>query len=190
MTKSTEKQLFNLDNFIEEQKNQIYLGFINGLTLEQIKLYANKEFTVAQMGQIRLGLENGLTLEQVKLYANKEFGYLQMNQIRLGLEHGLTIGQVTVYASHLFDPDEMERMRNKVENRKESKELILECLDEFFCEEESGILELVDNCSYNELVELQDIIQKKLNQINIQGTEISEKPKKIYKKTQTGYIQL
>ncbi len=190
MTKSRDKLLFELNNFDKKQKEEVYLGFINGLSLEQVKVYANEEFRVTQMGQIRLGLENGLTLEQVKVYADKKFDYLQMNQIRLGLEHGLTIGQVTVYASHLFDSDEMERMRNKIENRMESKELILECLDEFFCEDESDILEIIDNCSYNELVELQDKIQEKINQINTQDIEIPEKPKKIYKKTPTGYIQL
>jgi len=50
-----------------------------------------------QTEQIRLGYENGLTDEQVRLYVNPEFDYRKMEQIRLGYEHGLTDEQVKFY---------------------------------------------------------------------------------------------
>ncbi len=46
---------------------QVKLGLENGLTTEQILVYADEKYNVEQMKELRLGLENGLTEEQVKM---------------------------------------------------------------------------------------------------------------------------
>ena len=50
----------------------IRTGFENGLTMEQVKLYADPNFNYKQMKEIKEGFLNGLTMDQVKLYANSK----------------------------------------------------------------------------------------------------------------------
>lgn len=55
-----------------------------------------------EIEEILKGLDNGLTLDQVKIYASREFNAFEMEQIRLGLEHGLSVEQAGVYAKPEF----------------------------------------------------------------------------------------
>ena len=41
-------------------------GFENGLTIEEIELYANPKYDWEQMREIRESFRNGLTMEEVK----------------------------------------------------------------------------------------------------------------------------
>jgi hypothetical protein len=61
-------------------------GFENGLTFEQVKLFADERFDWEQMIEIRLGFENGLTFEQIAVYADKRFHWKKMWAIRGLLE--------------------------------------------------------------------------------------------------------
>lgn len=70
------------DRFSYEQMEQVYYGFINGLSIEQIKIYAKKEFNYKQMLEIRLGFHNSLTIEKVSFYARSDFNFNQMYKIR------------------------------------------------------------------------------------------------------------
>lgn len=70
------------DGFDNWQINQIRYGFRRDLAIEQIKVFAKKEFNPYQMSQICDGFINGLTFEQVNLFARPEFTWKQMWQIR------------------------------------------------------------------------------------------------------------
>ena len=72
--------------FDTKQLKQIGLGFINGLSLEQIQIYANPAFTPAQMKQIGLGFKDGLTKEQVVAYANPKIDSLKMSKLRVAMK--------------------------------------------------------------------------------------------------------
>ena len=73
---------------------EIRKGFKDGLTMEQVKLYADPKFNYSQMEAIREGFKNGLTMEQVKVYADPKFDWFQMLQIREDFEDGLTMEEI------------------------------------------------------------------------------------------------
>jgi hypothetical protein len=105
-----------------KRMKEIKAGFENGLSEEQINLYANSKFDENQMYAIKKGFENGLSLEQIQIYAKPEFyasefiKYSQMHQIRLGLEHGLTTEQVQTYAKSEYHWEQMQEMRHDLES--------------------------------------------------------------------------
>ena len=80
--------------FNQHQMFQIRAGFIDGLTMEQVKLYADPQFDDEQMLIIRLGFKDGLTMQQVKVYANPKLNWAEMDEIVEALESGLTIEEV------------------------------------------------------------------------------------------------
>ena len=101
-------------SLIKEQRagvHEICEGLEHGLTKEQVRLYANPEFSNLQMREIRSGLENGLTEEQIRLYARPKFGYVNMREIRSGLEHGLSEEQVRLFANPEFNDGQMKEIR-------------------------------------------------------------------------------
>ena len=53
--------------------NEIYEGFNNGLSLDQIKDYAKPQFYQSQMEIIRKEFEKGLNHKKVKIFARAEF---------------------------------------------------------------------------------------------------------------------
>jgi len=53
-----EKLDLDLEGFSNDQLEQISLGFRNGLTVDQVKVYADPEFNWRQMDEIRRGLES------------------------------------------------------------------------------------------------------------------------------------
>ena len=91
-------------------------GLENGLSMEQVQLYAKPEFEKWQMAQIRKGFENGLSDEQVKFYAKPECEYWQMEEIRVGFQNGLTFEQVELYAKPEFECLQMDRIRRELED--------------------------------------------------------------------------
>lgn len=105
------------------QMSQIYLGLKNGLTMEQVELFANENLHYLQMSEIRLGLENGLSIEEISFYMNKRFDWLQGAEIRLGFEHGLTINQIKIYADERYDRWQMKAIREKLENNSNPEEI-------------------------------------------------------------------
>ncbi len=99
------------NEFNHLQKSEIYLGRENGLTEEQVAVYAKPEFDFYQMAEIRKGYENSLTEEQVAVYAKPIFNSSQMREIRWGYENGLTDEQIAVYAKPEFDCNQMKQIR-------------------------------------------------------------------------------
>lgn len=49
---------------------EIHAGFIDGLTTEQISIFADPKFNAKQMYQLRNGFNSKLSIEQVKSYAD------------------------------------------------------------------------------------------------------------------------
>ena len=88
------KECEDSDKFNWKQIDEIRGGFDDGLTIEQVKLYAKSDFDYEQMFTIRYGFKNGLTIEQIKFYANPEFNSDQMWEIRRDFVNGLTIEEV------------------------------------------------------------------------------------------------
>jgi hypothetical protein len=71
----------DLDEF---QLRQVLLGFKQGLTEDEISVYAKTEFDYTQMHEIRLGFVRKLDVEKIKEYANPEYTRIQMRAIRAG----------------------------------------------------------------------------------------------------------
>lgn len=120
--------------------DEIYEGYNNGLSLDQIKDYAKLEFYQTQMEVIREAIEKGLNHKQIKIfarpefdpskmkvistglieklpeeavriYAKKDFSALQMTEIYKGLKNGLSSKQVEIYAKSTFDLNQMAKIR-------------------------------------------------------------------------------
>ena len=64
----------------KSQIDQVCFGLENGLSMEQVSVYAKPELDSKQMREIRRGLENGLSMEQVSMYAKPELDSKQMRQ--------------------------------------------------------------------------------------------------------------
>lgn len=116
MNKFTPEQKEKYKDFTEDQMNEIKNGFKNGLSEEQVSVYAKPEFNDEQMAEIRKGFESGLSVEQVSVYAKPEFNEYQMRGIRRGFNEGLSIEQISVYAKPEFDSYQMGVIRNGFEN--------------------------------------------------------------------------
>ena len=76
------RQYKNSGQFNYHQMEEIRGGFAQGLTIDQVKVYAKPEFNSCQMDAIRQGFKMGLLIEQVKLYAKPEFDWQRMWEIR------------------------------------------------------------------------------------------------------------
>jgi len=114
------KECENSGQFNYWQMFEIRYGFENGLSIEQIKLYANPKFGSWQMKEIRLGFEQGLTIEQIQVYTDPDFDYEQMEEIRWGLKQDdFTIEQVKVYANPKFSWSQMRLIREFIINNKD-----------------------------------------------------------------------
>ena len=109
-------QLYAKPEYEYGQIINIRRGLENGLSMEQVQLYAKPEFEKWQMAQIRKGFENGLSEEQVKFYAKPECEYWQMEEIRAGFQNGLTFEQVELYAKPEFECLQMDRIRRELED--------------------------------------------------------------------------
>jgi len=71
-------------DFDELQLRQILLGLKQGLTKEQVSVYAKSEFDYSQMSEIRIGFVRGFGVQKIQEYANHEYTRLQMRAIRAG----------------------------------------------------------------------------------------------------------
>lgn len=81
-----------------EQLDEIAAGIRDGLTEEQIGVYAKPVFSPIQMNSLRYALTSSLTPEQIARIADPAFGSVQMDIIRAGFEAGLTQEQMAAIA--------------------------------------------------------------------------------------------
>jgi hypothetical protein len=95
-------------NFDAQLMRFIEIGFEKNLSKEAVALYSNPQFDYNQMRTILGALtDNGLSVEQVKVFATTKFDNFQMSVIRDGFINGYTMEQVKMYAKPAFDYDQM-----------------------------------------------------------------------------------
>lgn len=105
--------------FTKNQLVQIKWGLDNGLSDEQVGIYAKQKFNDRQMQEMRLGLEKGSSIEDVQSYAMTKYNDSQMTEIRWGLAR-LTKEQVEVFENGLS----MEKAQELVASlHQENKEM-------------------------------------------------------------------
>lgn len=115
------------DEFIEDDRLEIIIdGFNDGLTPEQIAIYANGEFDYSQMYIIEKALNMKLSEEQVSIIANPKLIDYQMD-ILFGLFiDGVDIDIVKMIAvpeNELFDDDDciwFDTLRDMIINLKDN----------------------------------------------------------------------
>jgi len=73
------------------------------------------EFFPLQKREIALGRENGLSKEQIELYASPCFNFLQMKEIRIALEHGMEKKKVRILADPQLEVEDMRKLRWRME---------------------------------------------------------------------------
>lgn len=96
--------------------NHIERGLAHGLSIDEIKIYADpknpNKFNAKQMWEILVGFYNNLTREQINLYAKPEFDAEEMSIIESAFsEKDLTIEQVKLFAKPEFNADQMWAIR-------------------------------------------------------------------------------
>lgn len=96
-----------------KQLEQVRLAIQNGLSYEQICVFAKPEFGGKKMAQMRTGFEYGLTAEQVEVYVKTELSVLQMKHLKLALVAGLAIEQVEPYSKTSVHFIEISQLHNK-----------------------------------------------------------------------------
>lgn len=120
----------------KDQLEPIRKGIEEGLTPDQIRLYAKPEFVKSQMEEIRLCIEHGLTPEQIKICGIPAFqsdrirllrrvfeekkldvnhmvalNYDQICQVIYGFESNLSSEQIAIYANPKFSSEQMKEIR-------------------------------------------------------------------------------
>lgn len=85
--------------FDEHQMNALRYGYKEGLSIEQNKIVADQRFTCFQMWGIRDGIKKNLSKEQMCLLLNPQLELSQMHMIIRGFEDNLTLNQVGLYAN-------------------------------------------------------------------------------------------
>lgn len=115
-----EKEILKYTNkgFNKNQLSQIKTGLRQGLSNEQIEIFASPDFSVAKMKIIRWALEEGLDINRIKIFAKPEFSADQMYAMRLGLQSGLDI---THYAKPELSQTEMLKIYTYLYERKKHK---------------------------------------------------------------------
>jgi len=83
--------------------------------MDQLNKYEALGMNSFQLQEIRSGFMSGLTIQQVDLYAVPEFSSMQMREIRLGFEAGLSFDQVSSYAKPTMTEKDMETVRNRID---------------------------------------------------------------------------
>jgi len=83
---------FAFPNVPAEYVKEVRLAARDGLDTSIFQLKDGAcVFTAEQAREIRLGLKNGLTLDQVNIYANKNLPYDVMKELRLGIQSGFEV---------------------------------------------------------------------------------------------------
>lgn len=94
-------------HFSANQREEIAAGFREGLTAEQISVYARREFDPGQMSSLRYCLASDLPPEQLAVIANPAFGAVQMDLIRSSFLCGMSEEQVSSIARPELTPNQM-----------------------------------------------------------------------------------
>ena len=75
-------------------------------TIKSYEDYVNSGlYNDDQLSQISFGFENGLTPDQIDIYAKPAFAWYKMHEILWGFKDGLTLDQVMTYADPKLNLD-------------------------------------------------------------------------------------
>jgi hypothetical protein len=108
--------------FNSEQRMKFVDGFQKGLSVEEVKIYAKRNYDVEQMNEIMLGLLNkDFTKEEMDLYAQPSIDSKIMKVIREDLESGKSIKEVSIY-SNIFNYDDLLEVKNQISNNEKIEE--------------------------------------------------------------------
>lgn len=77
------------------------------LTDEQLDLLFLEDFSPYQMDAIVLGIESGLTMEQVKFYADPKISGGKMEELMQGLLNGAPMSRLSKFLSDEYDEDDV-----------------------------------------------------------------------------------
>ena len=101
---------------------EIYKGLNNGLTIEEIKIYANYIYNVDQIYEIRLLLEYNLTAEpklteeQIQFITNPNLNADEMQLIRVCYENNIPQNKIEELLNKDFDENQIEEIVRGLEN--------------------------------------------------------------------------
>lgn len=91
-----------------DQLKEIRIGIAEGLSPEEIAVFAKSEFHAMQMNALRYCVSCcDLQPEQLAVIANPAFGAVQMDIIRTGFEKGMSMEQVKSFAQPGLTPNQM-----------------------------------------------------------------------------------
>lgn len=93
--------------FTREQLCEVVSGLKDGMSQEQISVYAKEELSPLQMNAIRYALADGLSQEQIDLLANPKFDGVKMEILRISFGCGMTMEQVKGFADPAMPAREM-----------------------------------------------------------------------------------
>ena len=106
-------------NFNFGQMCEIIHGFENGLSFEEISVYAHYNLHEDVMNNIRKHIKskskNYSQYEIHKYCGNKGLSLSQLDIVKEGLEDGLSEEEVDIYADKCFDCDQMRAIKNGLE---------------------------------------------------------------------------
>lgn len=94
-------------DFMEEQREQIQLGVMAGLSREQIEIYARPEFRATEMRGIRKAMECGMPAEKVRELARPSLDWEQMRMLFYGLREGWPMPLLEWIADSVSDGGEV-----------------------------------------------------------------------------------
>ncbi len=102
---------YRIRGFSNEQIGQIAMGYTNGLTEEQVDVFARIYFDRGQMLEIRMGLQNGLSVDEVSKYADPKWTWQQMSELRMATEADLAPEKMVVLSDPKLSWEQMEQIR-------------------------------------------------------------------------------
>ena len=181
---------------------QVLIGYKNGLTIDQIKIYDNlstwykmkwlrialengmdlaklklnctlSSYFEPELKEIAMGYKNGLSNEQVQIYLDKKNPSESMEQIRLCLEHGLTDEQIKHCASNIYSGAVKREMRLGYENGLTREQV------RYYCDR--------DNCEISVMTLIRKGLEKKYSKAVI---ELYANPCFYYNKAEALYEAL
>lgn len=105
---------FAVSRFNTEQLKIIAYGLTEGLSIEEVTIYAKQEYSCFQMLEICLAVQAHFAPQKLAYLLNPELTDEQMREIRLGFLHGLSINEVSTYAHKTLDYKTMEQRRKNL----------------------------------------------------------------------------
>ncbi len=99
------------------QAGQIYDGFINNLTMEQVRTYANPDLYWKQMQIIKDAYLSHMSPDKLELLLDDNLDYAQIKEINQGIKDNLPISKLLEFSNPNMNWKEMNYKRNSFSKR-------------------------------------------------------------------------